>query len=110
MISKDKEYQTRDGREVRIYATDGGGDYPVHGAYFNGAQWISGMWSKKGEYFLDGNTPMDLIEKPKIIKGWVNVYSETYISDIYSTRELADIDSLGRIACIPVEFKEGEGL
>lgn len=27
-----KEYKTRDGRKVRIYATDAGGEYPIHGA------------------------------------------------------------------------------
>jgi hypothetical protein len=34
MISMDKQYRTRDGREVRIYAVDGGGKYPIHGADF----------------------------------------------------------------------------
>ena len=28
-----KQYRTRDGREVRIYATDGNGLYCVHRAY-----------------------------------------------------------------------------
>ena len=32
MIDKNKQYRTRDGREVRIYATDGYGHYPVHDA------------------------------------------------------------------------------
>ncbi len=27
-----QHYTTRDGREARVYATDGGGKYPVHGA------------------------------------------------------------------------------
>ena len=31
-ISKDKEYTTRDGREVEIYAIRKGGEYPIHGA------------------------------------------------------------------------------
>ena len=32
MIDKSKTYRTRDGREVRIYATDGVGDQAIHGA------------------------------------------------------------------------------
>ena len=35
MISKDKQYKTRDGREVRVYATDGAGEFPIHGAVLN---------------------------------------------------------------------------
>jgi predicted DNA-binding protein with PD1-like motif len=31
-IDINKKYRTRDGHEVRIYATDGMGLYPVHGA------------------------------------------------------------------------------
>ena len=30
-ITPGKLYRTRDGNKVGIYATDGGGDYPVHG-------------------------------------------------------------------------------
>ena len=32
-IEMGKEYRTRCGYEARIYATDGSGDWPVHGAY-----------------------------------------------------------------------------
>ena len=32
-MSMDKKYRTRDGKEVRIYAVDGCGDYPIHGSY-----------------------------------------------------------------------------
>jgi hypothetical protein len=32
MIDINKKYRTRDGREVRIYATDGDGDPLTHGA------------------------------------------------------------------------------
>ena len=33
MISLDKTYKTRDGREVRLLMVDGGGQWPVIGAY-----------------------------------------------------------------------------
>jgi hypothetical protein len=30
-IELGKTYRTRDGREVKIYAVDGGGEFPIHG-------------------------------------------------------------------------------
>jgi len=52
MFEVGKEYKTRDGRMVRIYATDAGGDYPIHGAILspdtrNG--WICESWDKDGK-------------------------------------------------------------
>lgn len=68
-IEAGKFYQTRDGRKVRIYATDGQKDgYPIHGAvlYVNGwevAGWHSdGTWIKGGRRGLDIIAPW--IEKP----------------------------------------------
>jgi len=37
-----KEYRTRDGLRARIYATDAGGAYPIHGA-IEGAERLSGL-------------------------------------------------------------------
>ena len=81
LISKDKQYRTRDGREVRIYATDGGGRYPVQGAFFNEeGLWVIRAWTKHGNVhggFLCDN-PYDLIEvRPRIKRTvWLNVYED----------------------------------
>jgi len=32
VIDINKKYKTRNGQKVRIYATDGAEDYPIHGA------------------------------------------------------------------------------
>lgn len=50
MISKDKKYCTRDGREVRIYATDGGPSLDrIHGAVkIEGAGWTPATWAWDG--------------------------------------------------------------
>ena len=65
-ISKDKMYMTRDGRKVRIYATDGGGLYPVHGAYLRLDGWFCEVWTEYGDFLLSGPNSLDLIEvKPK---------------------------------------------
>ncbi len=45
MISKDKTYCTRGGQEVRIYATDAGGLFPVHGAIFQDGTWHGMKWT-----------------------------------------------------------------
>lgn len=48
--------------------------------------------------------------KPERISAWLNVYGHM-CSDLYDTKEAADAGSMdGRIACIPVEFNEGDGL
>lgn len=61
MIEPQKQYETMDGSEARVYATDGGGDTPIHGAVKTKGGWIASVWDK------DGNNPTlsdyDLIEK-----------------------------------------------
>ena len=44
-----KTYTTRSGLPVRIYAVDGVGKYPVHGALFDGA-WIQHTWTVEGSW------------------------------------------------------------
>ncbi len=63
MIDITKTYKTRKGREVRIYATDGGGVYPVHGAIIYDGKWFSRRWTAKGATFSDHqHSSDDLIE------------------------------------------------
>jgi hypothetical protein len=51
-----QEYRTRDGSRARVYAIDGGGDQPIHGAaMFNGEWWVAG-WMASGSYYMDGDT------------------------------------------------------
>lgn len=64
MISKDKEYRTRDGHEVRIYATGCGGKYPVHGAFLDEKEgWEAQTWTDDGRFMTDIPCPtLDLVE------------------------------------------------
>ena len=111
MISKDKQYRTRDGREVRIYATDGKGIYPVHGAVKVEDGWLSYTWKATG---IQGVSNVhDLFEvRPRHKRTvWLNVYD----NDICEWRTKEDADRYAgdiRIACIKVDldFEEGEGL
>lgn len=121
MISKDKTYRTRDGREVRIYATDGGpGLSAVHGAIwkpfddqpYNECEWSLTCWSKDGKHCRD---KYDLIEvKPRIKRTvWLNVYDNEVIHGGWRTKEEAQgYHEKNRIACLKLDldFEKGEGL
>lgn len=113
MISKDKTYRTRDGREVRIYATDGAGAWPVHGAVKLGHQWFMREWTEHGMSTLQERcvTDFDLFEvKPRHKRTvWINVHD--FHCFVWSSKEHADTQG-GRIACIKIDldFEEGEGL
>lgn len=115
MISMDKQYRTRDGREVRIYAVDGGGFYPVHGAYLYDDEWILCRWAADGSYW--GDPDLYLIEvKPRIQRErWVNIY-EHIEGALHEARHSADFEEASgagrRIACVKIiiDCEEGEGL
>ena len=113
MIDKNKQYRTRDGREVRIYATDGSEDMCVHGAIRFDSGWASEVWTQHGTYFPPKESIHDLIEvKPRIQRElWVNVYPG-YVS-AHTCKEDATACSLqNRIACVKltIDCEEGEGL
>jgi hypothetical protein len=63
MIDINKKYTTRDGRMVRIYATDHGGTYPIVGAVKSSKGWDAQLW-REGGVTSFYNTPHndDLIE------------------------------------------------
>jgi hypothetical protein len=115
MIDINKQYRTRDGREVRIYATDGGGPCPIHGAISGLNFWSTANWSKNGSYTVvyGQEHDWDIIEvRPRHKRTvWVTVYpmNRYQISD---ENIQCDIYPPKRIACIKVEldFEEGEGL
>lgn len=117
MIDPKKTYCTRDGREVRIYATDHNSNTTIAGAVRNGLNWESLEWHADGKYVI-GEHPADLIEaKPRLkIAGWVNVYrgnDPKCFDAIYPTRDLADIHSArSRVACVRIEIdvEHGHGL
>ena len=67
-VSRDKEYRTRDGKKVRVYATDGEENDEVHGAYFDSG-WVGDTWSLCGKYYADSSDAHknDLVEaRPRI--------------------------------------------
>jgi hypothetical protein len=112
MIDINKKYRTRNGHEVRIYATDGKGIYPVHGAVKVEGGWRFSTWKETG---IEGvNNIHDLIEvRPRHKRTvWVNVYGRPDDVTAYNDKWKADQSVSPRIACIKVDldFEEGEGL
>lgn len=112
MIDPNKKYRTRDGREVRIYAVDGGGDWPVHGAYMHGDTWRIISWTAAGSVYSH-KTDADLIEVPPRIKRkvWMNVYPG-YEHSFSSKHDAECGKHPGRIACVEIDIdvEEGHGL
>ena len=66
MIDMSKKYRTRDGRDVRVYAVDAGGEWPVHGATLEPettAGWQTEEWTQGGNCYSEGNHSChDLVE------------------------------------------------
>lgn len=56
-----KTYRTRDGREARVYAVDGGGSYPIHGAIKHAGYWCAATWAADGGDARVGASSNDLL-------------------------------------------------
>ena len=116
MISKDKTYRTRDGREVRIYATDGGAGTPIMGAILFSTEggntwWESARWREDGSYDPHGRVTIhDLIEVCPRIKRtvWINVYEHCITA--YETPIPQGVNlPLCRVK-VEIDCEKGEGL
>jgi hypothetical protein len=116
MIDPKKQYRTRDGEEVRIYAVDGDEEMPIHGAILTEHGWKVNSWGRDGKWCPNSTYGVDLIEvKPRIKREvWVNVYPAWLQSDVmYQSKKAADDGAApDRIACVKlvIDCEEGEGL
>ena len=74
LIIETGKVKTCDGLEVRIYATDGGGIYPVHGAIKLDHEWEFETWKLSGSY-TDGEQDhrYDLTAIPQPL--YFNIYT-----------------------------------
>jgi hypothetical protein len=114
MIDINKKYRTRDGREVRIYATDGHPSEPVHGAFQDySCAWNSSIWNHDGTNIY-GKRDADLIEvKPRVKQRvWINVYPDHCLGAYHEKKDADEQAAPHRIGCVQVEIdcEEGEGL
>ena len=112
MISKDKQYRTRDGREVRIYATDGATSGMVHGAIKESIGWLAYTWDKDGGTYYEHCALVEVKPRHKQTV-WLNMYVGDNEPYCHQSREDADEAARStRIACLRLDlnFEEGEGL
>lgn len=107
MIDINKKYKTRDGKEVRIYATDHVGSFPICGAirYENG--WEEDSWEEDGRNsYYSYDSPDDLVEVSKYedfkIDDKVIVWDNDY-PDWKNEAHFAGINDNGR----PMTFIDG---
>jgi hypothetical protein len=106
MISLNKKYKTKGGKEARIYAVNCGGTYPVHGAYRSvDGDWVSQSWTNDGMFNLSDCLGSDfdlvevvdvsdLIDRARELADWLESESE-YREDFAETVRLL-IDEVQR--------------
>jgi hypothetical protein len=111
-ISKDKQYTTREGFPYRCYATDGDGDYPVHGAFFLENSWRVIRHTEYGRAFTSGEDKYDLVEvKPRMkFERWVVLHRNG--ERVWWMTRPSDTSTVNAFAIkhIVFEVEEGEGL
>lgn len=55
MATARNQFKTRAGSPVRVYSKKGGGDHPIHGAWYNDSDdcWIPCTWTLDGFFVSD---------------------------------------------------------
>lgn len=110
MISMDRKYRTRDGREVRIYAVE---EYVIHGAMMRAGRWAIVEWFPNGIWLSGSEHPYDLIEvKPPITRTYWLVHYRAGDAILYWARKEKPVDTAAIAITGPHEitFQEGDGL
>jgi hypothetical protein len=108
IVDINKKYRTEGGSEVRIYATDCGGLYSVHGAYRDKNGWNVSRWTPSGAHW-SGVRRYHLVEVKEKRVVYVNVYPGTTPGVAHKSRDAADRNTTDtRIARVRVEFEEGQ--
>ena len=116
MISMGHKYKTRDGRNVRILATDlKYTEFPVVAIIEQSDAEIVLYFTMDGRFLSSRDSNLDLVEvKPRIQRTfWVNVYEDADATGVHASRIIADkFADISRLACIEVtiDCEEDEGL
>ena len=114
-------FMMRNGESVRVVHRLNDGTIAVVTTRCDGTEYIGTRYAD-GRLSRTGESPLDLIPRPKKHSGWIAIAvnnEQRYIADllatdIYSTEKLARIQAESRrwtpLAIIPISFFEGEGL
>ena len=62
-IEAGKLYKTRDGSKARVYATDGSGDFPIHGAVLFGGDCVFETWQSNGKVYRSEDSSSDIVSE-----------------------------------------------
>lgn len=111
VLNLDEPVQLADGTPARVLAKDLKAARPIVIAVLqgDGSEFFSNRYTD-GRAHLNTDTDYDLINVPVRKVWWVNVYEKNQ-HVFYYTREDADANHTdNRIACIRVEYAEGDGL
>jgi hypothetical protein len=117
MIDIKKQYRTKSGKEVKIYAINEDGPFPVHGAVKGSHWWEMETWTQEGrvDHYMERED--DLVEVPKRIQQtvYLNIYDDSYnnyVSVRYSKENALDKAEDELFACVKVDIdvEEGHGL
>lgn len=100
------------GHKARIICTDAKGPTPIVALLETTTGEVARLYSSSGRHELDAS--INLVNAPapkrKFVR-WVNMYEHKSWCYSHITKETADHEAASqRIACVRVEFEEGEGL
>lgn len=116
-ISKDKQYVTVEGQlPYRCYATDAGGDYPVHGSVGKEGNWEAVTHNEFG-FFRGSHAPhpYDLVDinevKPRVkIERWIVVFPTGACQTHLAKPDPEFLRDAFAVKHIVFEVEKGEGL
>lgn len=103
-------------RPVKILSREVRDDYPVLGLIDLGSTDVVWQWTQNGLSQDEADNGFDLVNVPETYVRWINIdaalgggpYEE---AELFKTKEEADKNArYDRLACVRIEFKEGEGL
>ena len=108
---------TRDGRPVRIICTDrkGGGEHPVVALYPNRQEYLGEIvctFCANGEFTMGIESDYDLFFAPEKHKGWVTIYRDLKIDELYcryifpSEEEAKRCATSDVVATVKIEWEE----
>lgn len=107
-ISMDREYEYRNGEPARVLCVDRNSiSYPVVSINNLGNLIYHSQLGAANDACI--SSQWDLIEVKKKSKVWLNIYKDAYYE--FNSKEEADRNAMyPRIACLEVEYYEGQGL
>lgn len=102
-----EEYEMREMGRFRVYATDGGGDFPIHGAaLYPSIGWRAECRTADGRAVAGVDSPDDLMPPKRVI--WVNIYDDGVIIVRKSEAEARANSGDNCVTRLRVEYTPGQ--